>query len=117
MFLTVGRTDLVAFASCEDIWFLVRLIDLPDAPLPLPAYQMIAGRGPFAVAAEQRLLEEHKIDAVVCKASGGAATRAKLVAARRLGIPVLMVERPPAPEGPVADNVGAVVDWFGIQVT
>ena len=117
VFLTVGRTDLAAFARCEDIWFLVRLIDLPDAPLPLPAYQVISGRGPFAAAAEQRLLEEHKIDVLVCKASGGEATRAKLVAARRLGIPVLMVERPPAPEGPVADNVGAIVDWFGTQVT
>jgi precorrin-6A/cobalt-precorrin-6A reductase len=117
VFLTVGRTDLAAFASCEDTWFLVRLIDLPDVPLPLPAYQLIAGRGPFAAAAEQRLLEEHKIDALVCKASGGEATRAKLVAARRRGIPVLMIERPPAPEGLVADNIGAVVDWFGAQVT
>lgn len=116
-FLTVGRTDLTSFAACEDVWFLVRLIDMPDRPLPLPACHVIAGRGPFAVAAEQRLLEEHKIDVLVCKASGGEATRAKLVAARRLGIPVLMVERPPAPEGPVAGNVGAVVAWFGEQVT
>lgn len=117
VFLTVGRTDLAAFASCEDSWFLVRMIDAPDTALPLSAYQVISGRGPFEAAAEQRLMKEHKIDALVCKASGGEATRAKLVAARRLGIPVLMVERPPTPEGPVADNVGAVVDWFGAQVT
>jgi precorrin-6A/cobalt-precorrin-6A reductase len=117
VFLTVGRTNLSAFASCEDTWFLVRLIDMPDTPLPFPACQVISGRGPFAVAAEQRLMEEHKIDALVCKASGGEATRAKLIAARRLGIPVLMVERPPAPTGPVADNIGVVVDWFEKQVT
>jgi len=117
VFLTVGRTDLSAFATCEDIWFLVRLIDMPDAALPLLACQVIAGRGPFAVAAEQKLLEEHKIDALVCKASGGEATRAKLVAARRLEIPVLMVERPPPPVGPVVDNVGTAVAWFDEQVT
>lgn len=117
VFLTVGRTDLAAFTSCEDIWFLVRLIDLPDAPLPLSACEVISGRGPFAVAAEQRLLENHKIDALVCKASGGEATRAKLVAARQVGVPVLMVERPPVPSGPVADNIDAVVAWLGEQVT
>jgi precorrin-6A/cobalt-precorrin-6A reductase len=116
-FLTVGRTDLAAFASCEETWFLVRMIDAPDTPLPLSACHVISGRGPFAAATEQRLMEEHKIDVLVCKASGGEATRAKLVSARRLGIPVLMVERPPAPEGPTADNVGAVIDWFGAQVT
>lgn len=117
VFLTVGRTDLAAFASCEETWFLVRMIDLPDTALPLASYEVISGRGPFVVAAEEQLMKEHKIDALVCKASGGEATRAKLSAARRLGIPVLMVERPPAPEGPVADNVGAAVDWFAQQVT
>tara|TARA_R110002110_G_scaffold415612_6_gene652122 strand:+ start:150923 stop:151687 length:765 start_codon:yes stop_codon:yes gene_type:complete len=116
-FLTVGRTDLSAFASCEDIWFLVRLIDMPDASLPLSAYEVISGRGPFSAAAEQRLLEKHKIDALVCKASGGEATRAKLVAARKHGIPVLMVERPSVPSGPAVDNIDAVVAWLGEQVT
>lgn len=117
VFLTVGRTDLAAFASCAESWFLVRMIDLPDTPLPLRTCHVIAGRGPFTVSAEQRLMEEHKIDVLVCKESGGQATHAKLVAARRLGIPVLMVARPAAPEGPIADNLDAVVAWFGAQVT
>jgi len=117
VFLTVGRTELVAFAACEETWFLVRMIDQPDAPPPLRACRVITGRGPFTVTDEQQLMEEHKIDLLVCKASGGEATRAKLVAARRHGIPVLMVERPPVPEGAVVDNVDAVVDWFGAQVT
>ncbi len=116
-FLTVGRTELAAFAACEQTWFLVRMIDKPDTALPLSACHVITGRGPFAVADELRLMEEHKVDALVCKASGGEATRAKLVAVRRLGIPVLMVERPAPPDGPVADNVGTVVEWFGAQVT
>ncbi|MEP4377928.1 MAG: cobalt-precorrin-6A reductase [Alphaproteobacteria bacterium] len=116
-FLTVGRTDLDAFTPCADIWFLVRMIEIPDTPLPLPAYQAISGRGPFDVDTEMRLMEEHKIDVLVCKASGGEATRAKLVAARRSGIPVLMVERPPAPGGPLADSLDTVVAWFAEQAT
>ena len=114
-FLTVGRTDLSVFASCADVWFLVRMVDMPDADLPLSRCQVIAGRGPFEVADEERLMDEHKIDVLVCKASGGEATRAKLVAARRRGIPVLMVDRPPAPTGPVADEIDAVLAWIDEQ--
>jgi precorrin-6A/cobalt-precorrin-6A reductase len=35
----------------------------------------------------------HRIDAVIAKNSGGSATYAKIAAARRLGIEVMMVER------------------------
>ncbi|MBU0537776.1 MAG: precorrin-6A/cobalt-precorrin-6A reductase, partial [Gammaproteobacteria bacterium] len=35
-----------------------------------------------------------RIDLIVCKNSGGSAADAKLQAARELGLPVLMVQRP-----------------------
>ena len=53
-----------------------------------------------------------RIDVLVTKASGGEATYAKLVAARRLGLPVLMVQRPPPPPGPVVDSVAAALAWL-----
>jgi precorrin-6A/cobalt-precorrin-6A reductase len=109
-FLTVGQRDLEAFAGL-DLWFLVRTIE-PAGPLPLRRAVWIAGRGPFAVADEIALLCAHGIDVLVTKASGGAATYAKLVAARRLGLPVLMVRRPPPPPGPVVDSVAAALAWL-----
>jgi precorrin-6A/cobalt-precorrin-6A reductase len=97
--LAIGRQEVAAFAGVEDVWFLLRAIDPPDPPLP-PHRELLLARGPFALDDERVLLREHAIDVVVTKDSGGDATRAKLDAARELGLPVLMVRRPPAPEGP-----------------
>jgi precorrin-6A/cobalt-precorrin-6A reductase len=109
-FLTVGQRDLEAFAGL-DLWFLVRTIE-PPGPSPLRRAEWIAGRGPFAVEDETALLRAHGIDVLVTKASGGEATYAKLVAARRLGLPVLMVQRPPPPPGPVVDSIAAALAWL-----
>ena len=62
---------------------------------------------------ERHLLERHAIDVLVCKASGGAATEAKLIAARELSLPVIMVRRPPAEPGPSVETVEAALDWLG----
>jgi precorrin-6A/cobalt-precorrin-6A reductase len=73
---------------------------------------VILGRGPFSLAAERCHLERHAIDVLVCKASGGGATEAKLEAARELGIPVLMIRRPPPEPGPAVETVAAALDWL-----
>jgi precorrin-6A/cobalt-precorrin-6A reductase len=110
VFLTVGHQDLGAFARV-DLWFLVRTIE-PPGVLPLRHGQWLAGRGPFAVEDELALLRAHAIDVLVTKASGGAATYAKLAAARQLGLPVVMIRRPPPPPGPVVDCVEAALAWL-----
>jgi precorrin-6A/cobalt-precorrin-6A reductase len=109
-FLTVGQRDLEAFAGL-DLWFLVRMIE-PPGPSPLPRAEWVAGRGPFAIEDELALLRDHGIDVLVTKASGGEATYAKLAAARGLGLPVLMVRRPPPPPGPVVASVEAALAWL-----
>jgi precorrin-6A/cobalt-precorrin-6A reductase len=111
VFLTVGAQELNSFAALTELWFLVRLVETPADPIVLSNYQMITGRGPFSFAGELALMESHKIDILVTKASGGEATVAKLAAARQLGLPVAMVCRPPAPPGPAVDDVTAAADW------
>jgi precorrin-6A/cobalt-precorrin-6A reductase len=110
VFLTVGQQDLGAFAGLDQ-WFLVRTIE-PPGILPLRHGEWLAGRGPFAVENELALLRAYAIDVLVTKASGGAATYAKLAAARQLGLPVVMVRRPPPPPGPVAHSVAAALAWL-----
>jgi precorrin-6A/cobalt-precorrin-6A reductase len=110
VFLTVGQRDLEAFAAL-DLWFLVRTIEPPGAA-PLRRAAWVSGRGPFALEDELALLSAHAIDVLVTKASGGAATYAKLVAARRLALPVVMIRRPPPPPGPVVDSVDAALAWL-----
>ena len=64
-------------------------------------------------AAERHLLHLHTIDVLVCKASGGAATEAKLIAAREISLPVIMVRRPPAETGESVETVEAALAWLG----
>lgn len=112
VFLTLGTGDLTAFAGLSDIWFLVRAVDLPATPPPLGAHRIIAARGPFEPAEETRLLRSHDIDCVVSRNSGGGATYGKIEAARTLGLPVVMLRRPPPPEGECVDSVAAAMDWL-----
>lgn len=116
IFLTVGGGDLAPFARFRDRYFVIRLVDPPETPLPFAAYDIVVGRGPFALADETRLIAEHAIDLLVCKASGGAATAAKLVAAREAGLPIVMVDRPAPEAGDSVASVGAALDWLAVRL-
>ena len=114
--LTIGLRDLDSFAALRQMHFLVRLVDPPAAPLPLDSYELLIGRGPFNLAQERHILERHAIDVLVTKASGGAATAAKLVAARERDVPVIMIRRPPPPPGPHVADVGDALDWLAARL-
>ncbi|MET9438855.1 cobalt-precorrin-6A reductase [Streptomyces sp. NPDC006551] len=110
VFLTTGRMGLAAFADCPQ-WFLVRSVDAPAPPMPART-EVLLDRGPFTLAGERALLSRHRVDTLVTKDSGGAATAPKLHAAREAGIPVVIVRRPPVPEGvPVAATPEEAAAW------
>jgi len=111
-FLTVGAGEIACFAAANGVRFIVRLVDPPRQPLPLCFYEVVAARGPFALAEERHLFERYAIDVLVCKASGGAATEAKIAAARELSIPVVMVRRPAPEPGDAVETVEAALDWL-----
>jgi precorrin-6A/cobalt-precorrin-6A reductase len=104
IFLSSGLKDVGAFAELADCWFLIRSIEKPEAEIPLVDFDHILSRGPFDLAAETKLLGDYAIDALVSKNSGGGATSAKLQAAQDLRLPVIMIDRPPAPRRPVYDD-------------
>ncbi len=116
VFLSSGRQGIESFSACRDHWFLVRLIDPPAAPLPLARHELILARGPFEEGDEAALLQTHRIDAVVSKNSGGGATYGKILAARRLGLPVVMIARPPAPPGEEVASVEAAAEWIAAHL-
>jgi precorrin-6A/cobalt-precorrin-6A reductase len=108
VFLTIGRQDLLPFQAAAHHRYLIRSVDMPDPALLPPLADILTGRGPFDEAAERALLQG--IDVLVTKNSGG--DDAKLRAARALGLPVIMVERPAAPMGErVATPVEALI-WL-----
>jgi precorrin-6A/cobalt-precorrin-6A reductase len=108
--LTTGRLGLAAFAHLDGPHFVVRSVEPPAPPMP-PDVELVLARGPFTVADELTLLRDRRIDVVVTKDSGGTATAAKLTAARELGLPVVVVRRPPLPTGvTTVPDVDAVLD-------
>ena len=111
VFLTTGSGDLPAFVRL-DLWFLVRAVDPPPRPWPARC-EVVLDRGPFAVHAERELMARHRIEVVVARDSGGEAAAAKLDAARELGLPVVLLDRPPPPPGvPTVDSVPAALAWL-----
>ncbi|TCP50010.1 precorrin-6A/cobalt-precorrin-6A reductase [Tamaricihabitans halophyticus] len=115
VFLSIGRQEVSAFAGLRDHEFVARCLEPPDEPRP-SRLTVLLERGPFSRADELSLLREHRIQVLVTKNSGGTATSAKLHACRELGMPVLMVRRPPAPEGvPRARTVRQALDWLRDQ--
>ena len=99
MFLTVGRLELGPFAAAPQHLYLVRTIEPIGDALPAPHVTAIRERPPFHEEAERALMRREAIDVVVTKNSGGAATYPKIGAARSLGLPVVVVNRPAKPAG------------------
>jgi precorrin-6A/cobalt-precorrin-6A reductase len=95
IFVTTGAGGLAAYAGDARHRYLIRTVDSPTEALP-PRHTIVLDRGPYTVEGELALMDEHGVCALVTKNSGGELTKAKLTAARRRGIPVIMVD-PPAP--------------------
>ncbi len=108
LFVALGRQELEPLEAAPQHRYLVRSVDPVEPPLRVPHAAYLLDRGPFDVEAETALFERHGIEAVLAKNSGGAASRAKIDAARRLGLPVHLVRRPPA-SGPSLDTVEALL--------
>jgi precorrin-6A/cobalt-precorrin-6A reductase len=112
VFLTVGRLELPAFAAAPQHAYMVRTIEPIGDALPALDVVTIQDRGPFGETDERRLMQEHGIEVVVTKNAGGAATFGKIAAARALGLPVVMVARPPKPDALTVESVDAGLAWI-----
>ena len=77
----------------ESQQLILRTAAPPRAELP-DSITWIKALGPFKEADELALFKEYQVDVVVSKNSGGEATEAKLAAARKLGVEVMMLQRP-----------------------
>ena len=112
VFLSVGRQGIAAFHGL-DLFFLARCVEPPEPPVP-GRLEVVLDRGPYTVDGELDLLRRNDIDLLVSRDSGGGQTAAKLVAARTLGLPVVLVTRPALPAGvPVVATVDEAVSWVG----
>jgi precorrin-6A/cobalt-precorrin-6A reductase len=115
VFLSIGRQELAAFAAAPQHHYIARTIDPPTGALP-PDIRFVHDRGPFDAAAEEAFLARERIDIIVSKNSGGTATYPKIIASRRLQLPVVMIARPDKPRGAALDGVDAAMRWLETQM-
>jgi precorrin-6A/cobalt-precorrin-6A reductase len=111
VFLTVGQQELAAFGPPHE--YVVRSVDAPA--LPPAGAVVITARGPFTEPDERKLLAAHGIQMLVTKNSGGTATAAKLAAARSLALPLVLVARPPRPDGLIVEDAAGALTWLAHQ--
>jgi precorrin-6A/cobalt-precorrin-6A reductase len=117
VFVALGRNDLSSFAGAPQHRYLVRSVDPVEPPLPLPHVTYITARGPFREADDGALMTAHGIEVVIAKNSVGDAAYGKIAAARALGIDVILVRRPSAPDAPAVETIDAAMAWLDHALT
>lgn len=111
VFLATGRQTLHRFANLDRCRLICRQIDPPDGPFPFANGAFLVGRPPFSEEDEFRLFQQLGVDWLVAKNAGGSVPFTKFLAARRLGIRVAMIARPPQPDAPRVETVTEALDW------
>ena len=112
VFSGIGSLALAELQAAPQHTYVIRLIDLPAASLALPNIVFIQARGPFTAEDDIQLFREHGIEVVLAKNAGGDATVSKIEAARALGLPVMMVQRPFIPPRPTVPAAEEAVAWL-----
>ena len=94
IFLTIGRSELSCFYPIKSKEFYVRSIEPVKELDFFDNMRWIEGRGPFSYHDEYAFFEEHNIQCLVAKNSGGFASFPKINVARILGVPVVLIKQP-----------------------
>ena len=112
VFAATGWQSLAACADFPGAALLLRQTVRHDRAPPYPFVDLVFGMPPFTAESEQALFERLSVDLLICRNLGGTASRPKLDAALALDLPVLLIDRPPRPQGvATVDRVEAVLDW------
>ncbi|MBR0796419.1 cobalt-precorrin-6A reductase [Bradyrhizobium jicamae] len=112
VFLAIGRQHIAPFGTRPQHAYTLRFVDPPDGALPFAA-DVLVSRGPFTLDGELEMMRSRGIEWIVARNSGGSGARAKIDAARELGIPVIMLTRPALPDRPRVERVADVMRWLG----
>ncbi len=114
--ITNGIQNLDAFKHVHGPKILVRLLEHPKTELPIKDAEIVIGRPPYNLNDEVTLFKLLGVDTLVTKNAGGDATRAKIDAARALGIRVVVIDRPNTPTANTVTNIDDAVSWVAKEL-
>jgi precorrin-6A/cobalt-precorrin-6A reductase len=107
VFLTTGHHQLDTLAG-HPAFFLIRALTRPER-LPERS-ELVLAKGPFSLENELSLIDEHRLDLLVTKDSGG--PDAKLRAANVRNLPVILLRRLHKPPARTVATVDEAVAWL-----
>jgi precorrin-6A/cobalt-precorrin-6A reductase len=107
VFAAAGQDGMKALGGETRFNILARALKKP-AGLPEHIH-FLCGLPGRTEAAEETLFRDHGITHLVAKNAGGKASKAKLIAARSLGLPVFLLARPAPPSGEVFDDTDRLI--------
>ncbi|EEB84069.1 precorrin-6A/cobalt-precorrin-6A reductase [Roseobacter sp. GAI101] len=113
VFAATGRGTVAEFAPfAGDTLFLRQTSAAARTPLPEFA-EPVYGTPPFSIDEEIALFQRLGIDTLICRNVGGLPSRPKLEAAMRLGMRVIVIDRPAPPKkAHVLETADAAVGWI-----
>ena len=111
VFLATGRQTLHRFDNMAGRKLICRQIDTSEGEFPFEGGEYLIGRPPFSIEEEIALFRRRKVDYLVVKNAGGMLSRSKLLAARQMQLPVLLINRPPVLDCTRVETAKAALDW------
>ncbi len=112
VFLAIGRIQVPEFKIAQQHKYILRLVDPFKGNLPLKHAQTIISRGPFEESHDIKLMIKNGVNIIICKNSGGNGAVSKLLAGRRLKLPVIMINRPKLPERITFHSPTEILEWL-----
>ena len=112
VFLAIGKKNLHVYKKYSQHFYLLRVINNNNITNFFPNQKYITYDPSYNVKEEVKVLKNYKIDVIVSKNSGGELAYCKIVAARKLKIPVIIIARPKSLNLKKVYNLESVLRWL-----
>ena len=112
VFLGTGRQTLEDIPPLDATYVYCRIIDPPETEFPWPNGEFLVGRPPFSIEEEIALFKDIGINLIIVKNAGGTGGYAKLAAASKLRVPVILIDRPSLPNCETCQTITDALHWI-----
>lgn len=99
VFSATGWASLGDYGGFPGRRLLLRQTTRHDRMPPYDFVELVFGDPPFTLVQEVALFQQLNIDTLICRNLGGQPSRPKLDAAKQLDLTVILIDRPPLPDG------------------
>ena len=115
VFLAIGKKNLQVFKKYPQHCYLLRVINNQDINNLFPNQKCIAYNSKLNVEEEIKILKKYKIEVIVSKNSGGNLAYNKIIAARKLKIPVVIISRPKSLRSKKIYTLESLLEWLNSE--